>query len=745
MFENPFPPQLTLLIMRLSLYSCSHGYQRCPSGCHWNGHCDTTRGHCTCYDGFYNTDCSGDCGCNGYGYCKQDHTCECENGWIWSSIERKCIWDCQCPNGIKCMGPGICDCDPKHPCKYGTCYNSQCECWEGYKGDTCSIYDPNIMANRNVNIGINLGGITYYSSEIKFTDIAKQSQSWLSERTEGAHSHEWDSHEESTVHWRNDGYPADLPPTMRLVKLMLRNFGVHAPRGNYTILYDGEGDIGIKLVKNHIYYKGKGRMVVYLEPGSGGVLVELLRTNPHNPLHNLRVIFPGYEYRYERFPFYPPFLESLVRYSEMRFMDFLRTNGHTPEPTTWDSRKSLTFHTQTGSNGAAIEHMIHLANIIGSDPWFNMPHAADDNYVTQFATLVKKTLRPDLKVYIEYSNEVWNGIFRQTKYSQERGISLNLDSQSWRAGFKYYNKRSTEVMKLWKKVYGSAHDKLIPVWAWQTGYQDYTRQALEDLGSRSQEFKALAITGYFGCDKLAAKHAAELPTMSFQQMAQLCKDDMPNIEASYRHYMELAKNHSLKLLMYEGGPGIVEAGAIAHGSHQQSVTEKAIAFNRHGMMEVAVTDVLEAWRNVTSISYNSPPGGLFNYFSSAGTPSKYGSWGMLEYTGQPLSSVPKYRAVHKFMAKYDGHDYVAPKCSFVKMSASTFAGCFIQNDQSKCGTTDISHPRWTTYVNLCVTGSICVADGYNPKTRNLYIRAVDEMAGSTYFIIDSAHSDHMTK
>jgi hypothetical protein len=31
---------------------------------------------------------------------------------------------------------------------------------------------------------------------------------------------------------------------------------------------------------------------------------------------------------------------------------------------------------------------------------------------------------------------------------------------------------------------------------------------------------------------------------------------------------------------------------------------------------------------------------------AAGLPSKYGSWGLIEYTGQLPSTAPKYRAVH---------------------------------------------------------------------------------------------------
>jgi hypothetical protein len=31
---------------------------------------------------------------------------------------------------------------------------------------------------------------------------------------------------------------------------------------------------------------------------------------------------------------------------------------------------------------------------------------------------------------------------------------------------------------------------------------------------------------------------------------------------------------------------------------------------------------------------------------AAGLPSKYGSWGLIEYTGQLPSTAPNYRAVH---------------------------------------------------------------------------------------------------
>lgn len=57
-------------------------------------------------------------------------------------------------------------------------------------------------------------------------------------------------------------------------------------------------------------------------------------------------------------------------------------------------------------------------------------------------------------------------------------------------------------------MWGSQKNRVTTVYAWQTGYQGYYDQALIDLGSRKSSFDALAITGYFGCDKATTKHVS---------------------------------------------------------------------------------------------------------------------------------------------------------------------------------------------------------------------------------------------
>src|SRR5262249_41900521 len=81
---------------------------------------------------------------------------------------------------------------------------------------------------------------------------------------------------------------------------------------------------------------------------------------------------------------------------------------------------------QSGNKGAAWEYVIDLANATGKDIWINIPEGATDNYVTQLATLIKNNLNPGIHVYVEYSNELWNGAFSQTQANLTAAVA-----ESW--------------------------------------------------------------------------------------------------------------------------------------------------------------------------------------------------------------------------------------------------------------------------------------------------------------------------
>lgn len=53
---------------------------------------------------------------------------------------------------------------------------------------------------------------------------------------------------------------------------------------------------------------------------------------------------------------------------------------------------------------------------------------ADNDYVYNFATLLKDNLNDTLTVYVEYSNEVWNKVWPQYNYCVQDAISMSKNA-----------------------------------------------------------------------------------------------------------------------------------------------------------------------------------------------------------------------------------------------------------------------------------------------------------------------------
>ena len=86
-------------------------------------------------------------------------------------------------------------------------------------------------------------------------------------------------------------------------------------------------------------------------------------------------------------------------------MDWGNTNGN--RIMNWSDR-TLPNSVQSDSFGVAYEYMIDICNSSAKDMWINIPVLANDNFITQLATLLLNNLRKDKNIYIEYGNEVWN-------------------------------------------------------------------------------------------------------------------------------------------------------------------------------------------------------------------------------------------------------------------------------------------------------------------------------------------------
>lgn len=145
-----------------------------------------------------------------------------------------------------------------------------------------------------------------------------------------------------------------------------------------------------------------------------------------------------------------------------RFMDWLKINFSTL--TSWADRPTMDFVTYAGGglaspHGCPLELCIAWCNKFQKHGWFHIPHAADDEYITNAATLIRDTLDPNLHVFIAYSNEVWNGAFSQHGYAMTQALADFGSTDYWA---EWQSKRSTEMALIFRSVFAGQLNRLHP-------------------------------------------------------------------------------------------------------------------------------------------------------------------------------------------------------------------------------------------------------------------------------------------
>jgi hypothetical protein len=128
-------------------------------------------------------------------------------------------------------------------------------------------------------------------------------------------------------------------------------------------------------------------------------------------------------------------------------MDWQATNEGGLPP--WQQRTTPAAPSQAHNpGGAALEHIISLCNQLKTSAWINVHHLADDAYVASMAALLRDQLRPDVKIFVEHSNEVWNSLFAQGKYASEQGKALGLASDDLTGRYRYHAMRWAALTRL---------------------------------------------------------------------------------------------------------------------------------------------------------------------------------------------------------------------------------------------------------------------------------------------------------
>lgn len=547
-----------------------------------------------------------------------------------------------------------------------------------------SVVSSTPAAETNMSVGIQVSSLSDWTPAIPFKNLFKQSRPWyvvdanLKAGDWGRGGIQRNKENEAYFeklknNWLDeDGYPKEVPYTLEgyndpetgkpmplRVRTVMQADNSNYPAGIYTLKFEGTGKIVISQ-DGELEVEGRGGTTTaeFNVTPKRGIALDLMESNASDPVRNIQVILPGYENDdLTQAPFNPLYVERLKEFSPLRFFGNATkpvfANALPQKIVAWADRiqPNEVRYPDGGKGGWGegwpLEYMAELCNEVGADLWWSTGYAISDEYIRNAAELLKERLAPNRKIYLEYSNEIWNGRFPQFRYVTEAGVAQGLGETLNKQGNKEISeklaridltvKRSLEIFQIFREVFGSDERlvEVIPGWNGAPDYNEKLLAALDNpkVNAGKLQPDALAIAPYWGIPKEDLEKLSSLTVDSVIEIAEnyFKKDD----NERYNRVLEnvsIAKSRGLDILAYESGQHF----AAPQDSKRADVFVKVNRDPRIYELYLLYFGRMNAW-GFKTVSQ-------FNYVGGFG---KYGSWGALEYLNQPLEEAHKYRALLK--------------------------------------------------------------------------------------------------
>ncbi len=422
--------------------------------------------------------------------------------------------------------------------------------------------------------GMGVSGPNFYTPLYTFTNLMRQSNAW-----EGATSVD------------AAGWPTSGPTTGSVYALLFADNENALILGNYTLTWEGDGDIrleyylssvDIPIVKEDLSGTIKKRIYNITAQYKKGFKVTIY-SFPTKYVKNVCLTSPGTEYA--KTLYHPNYLKQLKPFSVMdgkhgvlRFMGWQGT-VHSPYVNWSDRVKPYTFKKPKGfpdnTESTCLEQMITLCNEAGYDMWVCLPHAANDGFVQNMAHLIStgydnetgiktcEPLKPELRVWIEYSNEVWNGSYTETTWVNQNNVFPGGDGMNWN-----YAKRAEQIMILFEKEFTLS--RLVRIMAGWSANDYVLDDRLTYTGTK--HFDVGAITSYFSHDVDQSAfdgkwYSSNNYTSFFNTLdsrmgsagtAFKTSGDTHDLQHQKADNLVVAKSHGVPLIAYEGGSHLMK-------------------------------------------------------------------------------------------------------------------------------------------------------------------------------------------
>jgi hypothetical protein len=547
-----------------------------------------------------------------------------------------------------------------------------------------SVVSSTPTAETNMSVGIHVSPLSDWTPAIPFKNLFKQSRPWYVVPA-NLKAGEWGRggiqrnkkneayFEKLKNNWLDgEGYPKEVPyilegyndpetgkPMPLRVRTVMQADNSNYPAGIYTLKFEGSGKIVISQ-DGKLEVEGTGGTTIaeFNITPKKGIALDLMESKASDPVRNIQVILPGHRNDdLTQAPFNPLYIERLKEFSPLRFFGNATkpvfANATPQKIVAWADRiKPSEVRYPHGGKGGwgegwPLEYMAELCNEVGADLWWSTGYAVSDEYIRNAAQLLKEHLAPKRKIYLEYSNEIWNSQFPQFHYVTKEGIAQGLGEKVNKQGnieisdklarIDLTVKRSLEIFQIFREVFASDERlvEVIPGWNGAPDYNEKLLAALDNPKVNADKLQpdALALAPYWGIPK---ENLENLPNLTVDSVLEVAENYFKQDENErYNRVLEnvaIAKSRGLDILAYESGQHFA-------APQDSKLADVFVQVNRDPRMYelyLSYFGRMNAWGFKTVIQ-----------FSYVGGYGKYGSWGALEYLNQPIEEAHKYRALLK--------------------------------------------------------------------------------------------------